>query len=131
MSEIKTVTHAGKVYQIGKRYVFTDSLPLGDDFSVSRLDFIYAPNSDPGYVFDSEGLPYQYAFSLSEVDLDSGTIITPALELVNGNAYMFDYGCIANRVGVYHKEADRFYFAMAHIAASACTDIRLMTVGSE
>ena len=76
---------------------------------------------------------YQNFLSIKEVPASKnlGTITPAPIELVNGNAYMFDYGCIGNRVGVYHKEADRFYFATAHVPVSACTNIRLMTVGSE
>jgi hypothetical protein len=125
-----TVTHEGNVYEIGKRYAFTDSLPLGDDFTVSRLNFIYAPNSDPSYVFDSEGLPYRYAVSLSEVNLDAGTITPAPIDLIDGNAYMFDWSDrpMKGSIGVYSLDSQRFYFVNGHVLASYCTNIRLMTV---
>jgi hypothetical protein len=124
-----TVTHEGNVYEVGKRYVFTDSLPLGDDFTVSKLNFIYVPNSDPSYVFDSEGLPYRYAVSLSEVNLDAGTITPAPIELINGNAYMFDYH--KNRkpvIGVYSKSNETFLTVSDDHFAFNCTNIRPMTV---
>jgi hypothetical protein len=124
-----TVTHEGNVYEVGKRYVFTDSLPLGNDFTVSRLNFIYVPNSDPSYVFDSEGLPYRYAVSLSEVDLDTGTITPAPIDLIDGNAYMFDYH--KNRkpvIGVYSKSNETFLTVSDDHFAFNCTNIRPMTV---
>jgi hypothetical protein len=122
-----TVTHEGNVYEVGKRYVFTDSLPLGDDFTVSRLNFIYVPNSDPSYVFDSEGLPYRYAVSLSEINLDTGTITPAPIELIDGNAYMFDYEG-KQTIGLYYKLNDMFYMSDFSLSVKKCTNIRPMTV---
>jgi hypothetical protein len=125
-----TVTHEGNVYEVGKRYVFTDSLPLGDDFTVSRLNFIYVPNSDPSYVFDSEGLPYRYAVSLSEVNLDAGTITPAPIELIDGNAYMFDLA--TQWVGFYIEDRNSFFSGRSNgnkiAGVSECTNIRPMTV---
>jgi hypothetical protein len=122
-----TVTHEGNVYEVGKRYVFTDSLPLGDDFTVSRLNFIYVPNSDPSYVFDSEGLPYRYAVSLNEVNLDAGTITPEPIELIDGNAYMFNVQ--GNEViGLYSSDDETLTSARYCLHYSMMSNIRPMTV---
>jgi hypothetical protein len=131
MSEIKTVTHEGNVYEVGKRYVFTDSLPLGEHFTVSRLNFIYVPNSDPSYVFDSEGLPYRYAVSLSEVNLDAGTITPAPIEFVNGAAYMFDYRASKDVIGIYSVCTETISSIGDDFISKNCTNIRLMTVESK
>jgi hypothetical protein len=122
-----TEEYEGNVYEIGKRYAFTDNLPLGDDFTVSRLNFIYAPSSDPSYVFDSEGLPYRYAVSLSEVNLDAGTITPAPINLIDGNAYMFDYKG-ASYIGIYTSPPHRFIQVDGFTLSSYCTNIRPMTV---
>jgi hypothetical protein len=123
-----TVTHEGNVYEVGKRYVFTDSLPLGDDFTVSKLNFIYVPNSDPSYVFDSEGLPYRYAVSLSEVNLDAGTITPAPIELINGNAYMFDWRSSKDLIGIYSVCREIIITIGDNFISKHCTNIRPMTV---
>jgi hypothetical protein len=124
MSEVKTVTHEGKVYQIGQDYLFRNN---GSSLTYSKLENIIFSDA---YPFKTVNCNFKYIEKVPS-SKNLGTITPAPIELDNGNAYTFDYGCIGNRVGVYHKETDRFYFAMAHVPVSACTNIRLMTVGSE
>jgi hypothetical protein len=124
MSEVKTVTYEGKVYQIDKLYTFTNDR----NHKITRR--LKSGKSNAEFpLCDHAGGSWRHIEAIESSEL--GTITPAPIELVNGNAYMFDYGCIGNRVGVYHKEADRFYFAAAHVPVSACTNIRLMIVGSE
>ena len=56
--------------------------------------------------------------------------ITPApIKLIDGNAYMFDYGGMENVRGIYDAESERFYFTKGrHVSVSNCMLIRPMTV---
>jgi hypothetical protein len=63
------------------------------------------------------------------VVLDAGTITPAPRELINGNAYMFDYH--KNRkpvIGVYSKSNETFLTVSDDHFAFNCTNIRPMTV---
>jgi hypothetical protein len=123
MSEIKTVTHEGKVYQIGGVYEFSDE---GEDWAVDELLSVGVSST---YPFNAR----QYEWELiREVNCTIGTITPAPIELVDGAAYTFDYnGRKVDQVGVYDEPSSRFYFPMGHTPTSACTNIRLMTVESK
>ena len=118
----KTVVYEGNVYEIGKGYLFGKSLILGN---------LTAIDSGPLFPFkflDLEGIE-NGAGEIHLVSVDAGTITPAPLFLINGNAYMFDYdGRKVGRVGVYDEPSSRFYFPIGHVLASACTNIREMTV---
>jgi hypothetical protein len=124
MSEIKTVTHEGKVYEIGKYYLFSDS---GCKWSVDRLACINSQNS---FIFESDRSVWNL---IKETKHAIGTITPAPIELDDGAAYMFDWieRTMKNSVGVYDLSSQRFYFVKGHILASYCTNIRLMTVESK
>jgi hypothetical protein len=123
MSEIKTVTHDGKVYQLGKHYLFSDD---GSNWTISSLKSI-------SYASD---FPFRSGFSwrlIKEFESsDVGTITPAPIELVDGAAYMFDFqGRKVDRIGIYHKEVNHFIFPIGHTHVTNCTNIRPMTVESK
>ena len=122
MSEIKTVTHEGQVYQIGKDYLF----------SMSQLHWTYASltDIDGGYdkVFCTSQEEWLYIKEVPASE-NMGTITPAPIELIDGNAYMFDYDNQGNISGVYDSESERFYFTKGrHVSVSNCMLIRPMTV---
>ena len=124
--EIKTVTHEGQVYQIGKRYIFCDELS-----GMLFIDELVTIEADKRLSF--EGVHARYKYVVNQ-PLDNMGEITPApIELVDGAAYMFDWieRPMKNSVGVYDLNSQRFYFVSGHILSSYCTNIRLMTVESK
>ena len=116
--ENKTVVYEGNVYEIGSPYLFSEH----------DKEWIY------GILIDVD-CNYKRPFCtndqdwahIKEIPIATNGTITPApLELINGNAYMFNYD--VGRVGVYDEPSSRFYFPIGHVLASACTNIREMTV---
>ena len=123
MSEVETVTHEGKVYQIGGIYEFSDG---GDQY---HLDVLESINCGDTYPFNVHCDRWKL---IRAVNSTIGTITPAPIELVNGNAYMFDYH--GNRkaiVGVYNQEEESFLTRMGILRPWNATNIRLMTVGSE
>jgi hypothetical protein len=124
MSEITTVTHDGKVYQIGKQYSFSDD---GSNWTISSLKSI-------SYASD---FPFRSDFSwrlIKEFESsDVGTITPAPIELIDGAAYMFDYGNfkIRDGIGIYEQSSSRFIQLDGFTLSSYCTNIRLMTVESK
>ena len=125
MSAIKTVTHEGSVYEIGKDYLF----------SMNQLHWTYASltDIDGGYdkVFCTSEKEWLY---IKEVPASEniGTITPAPIELIDRNAYMFDYH--ENRkaaIGVYSKIANNFITVGNNYFADKCTNIRLMTVAEK
>ncbi len=78
--EIKTVTHEGQVYQIGKRYIFCDELS-----GMLFIDELVTIEADKRLSF--EGVHARYKYVVNQ-PLDNMGEITPApIELVDGTAY--------------------------------------------
>jgi hypothetical protein len=123
MSEIKTVTHDGQVYQIGSVYEFSDG---GKDWAIDELLSI---DEDKALPFEAR----QYEWTLiREVNYFMGTITLAPIELINGAAYMFDYH--KNRkpaIGVYSEANNTFLTVGYNYFVFDCTNIRLMTVESK
>ena len=117
----KTVVHEENTYEIGSPYLF----------SVNNKSWTYDILID---IDSNYGKPFctvsQEWLSIKEIPSGTKGTITPApLFLINGNAYMFDYdGRKVGQVGVYDEPSSRFYFPIGHVLASACTNIREMTV---
>ena len=124
MSEIKTVTHEGKVYQIGKKYFVGNVNRLG---MLIRIDEL----SNYPFIVSENGLEFAYS-KLYAGDPDMGTITPAPIELIDGAAYMFDYeGRKVDRIGIYLKHDNHFVFPIGYIHTTNCTNIRLMTVESK
>jgi hypothetical protein len=122
MSDCRTGTYEGNVYEIGKDYLF----------SLNELDWTYAKLtafsgwcSKPFCTFDRE---WSYIKEIP-ASRTMGTITPAPIELVDGNAYMFDYH--ENRkaiVGVYSQGEESFLTCMGILRPWNVTNIRLMTV---
>ena len=127
MSEIKTETHLGKVYQIDQEYLFSND---GTHLVYGRLKAICPKSSYPFEAHD--GFLCKYIGLIQDCK-DQGTITPAPIELINGAAYMFNYH--ENRksvIGVYDDESKRLYFTKGMWReVSSCTNIRLMTVESK
>jgi hypothetical protein len=124
MSQIKTVTHEGQVYQIGKEYLF----------SMSGVTWFYDKliDIDGGYPkpFCTKSKEWRYIKEVPASE-NMGTITPAPIELVDGAAYMFDInGFVA--LGFYREDRKSFFSCGNKVCGLAeATDIRLMTVGSE
>jgi hypothetical protein len=127
MSEIKTVTHEGQVYQIDKPYLF---LNTNKKWEFGYLTKVNSTSQFPFINHLSEDF-----ISIKCLPVFSGGFgtITPApIELIDGAAYTFDYH--KNRkpaIGVYSKSENTFITVGHDYFVFDCTNIRLMTVGSE
>jgi hypothetical protein len=116
-----TVTSHGKIYELDKEYLFGND---GINLVYGRLVSICAQSS---YPFQSDsGKLYKYIGMLSNCK-DQGTITPAPIDLVDGNAYMFDYKC-ASYIGIYASPPHRFIKVDGFTLSSYCTNIRLMTV---
>jgi hypothetical protein len=116
-----TVTHEGNVYEIGKYYLFRMHSVT---WTLGILEKIN--NSDTCYFCT----PFKEWLYIKEIPASEhlGTITPAPIELIDGNAYMFDYEGVSC-TGVYEAVTERFYFTRGrHILASYCTNIRPMTV---
>ena len=123
MSEIKTVTYEGKVYQLNKDYFF------GSYKKTLKLIRIDIASAYPFKVFEN-GSENGYAI-IYLGSAEFGTITPAPIKLDHGKAYTFDYGNYKNVVGVYDNKDDDFIGADDCIEIRDCTNIRLMTVESK
>ena len=131
MSDIKTVTHKGQVYEIGSVYLFSDD---GEEWWLDRLVSINVEESpifNSVSLFESEG----EAWTLIKKSNDSFGTITPApIELINGAPYMFDVR-ENTFLGFYRDRRKSFFYEIINgnkiAGASEATNIRLMTVESK
>ena len=116
---MKTVTHEGNVYEIGKLYLFSDESSFWHSDELKYVD-----NND-SYKFKGIACAWRYCKPFAEGEI--GTITPAPIELIDGDAYMFDYKQ-TSRAGVYSLDSQRFYFVRGHILASYCTNIRPMAI---
>ena len=122
MSDCKTVTHEGKVYEIGKDYLFKNA---GNAWFYAALDDVISKTANP---FKTK---YQNFISIKEVPASKflGAITPAPIELIDGNAYAFTYyrvtACIQ---GIYEESSDKFYVKGGWFMSKSCTNIRPMTV---
>jgi hypothetical protein len=128
MSEIKTETHLGKVYQIDQEYLFSND---GTHLVYGRLKAVCPESSYPFEAHDGFFCKY---IGLIQDCKDQGTITPAPIELDHGKAYTFDYGDWKHVIGLYSKNI-RCFIALNEddntYLASDCTNIRLMTVESK
>jgi hypothetical protein len=128
MSEIKTVTHEGKVYQIGQEYLFSND---GTHLVYGRLKAIFPASSYPFEAHD--GFLCKYIGLIQDCK-DQGAITPAPIKLGHGKAYTFDTDDWKHVIGLYSKNS--FCFIALNedtntYLASDCTNIRLMTVESK
>jgi hypothetical protein len=126
MSDIKTVTHEGQVYQLEKPYLFSIS---GVTWFYAKLIDIDGGCSKP---FCTKFKEWRYIKEVSASE-EFGTITPAPIELIDGAAYMFDLA--TQWVGFYVKERNSFFSGRSSgnklAGVSECKNIRLMTAGSE
>ena len=123
MDDVKTVTHEGTIYQIGKAYLVDDG---DNNWILIVLRSVVSSSSLP---FRSSLMGYR---ACKEAPADSVGTITPApIDLVNGAAYMFEVG--GSKFLGFYKESQEAFFdnveggdGIAHL--SDCTNIRPMAV---
>ena len=124
MSEIKTVTHEGNVYQIGGIYEFSDD---GVYWTIDTLALISAGDN---LLFSATRCKWRL---LRETKSKIGTITPAPVELVDGAAYTFDVrGRNRHHAGIYDERQGIFSISQGQwVDLESATNIRLMTVGSE
>ena len=120
--EIKTVTHKGNVYQIGKHYAFSD------DGKEWVLDILEGFDEEDAHPCRGELEIWRLIRIMEPSEL--GTITPVPIELIDGAAYMFDYRQ-DSRIGIYERLALRFINVDGFTLLKVCTNIRLMTVESK
>jgi hypothetical protein len=117
-----TATHEGNVYEIGKYYLFSDN---GNEWALSRLVCINSQNS---FKFESDRSVWNL---IKETKGSIGTITTAPIELIDGNAYMFNVRD-NTFLGFYRESRKSFFYEIENgnkiAGASECTNIRPMTV---
>jgi len=121
MSEIKTVTHKGSVYKIGGVYEFSDS---GKAWAVDELLSVGDCS-----IFPFNAREYEWEL-IREFNCTVGTITPVPVELIDGNAYMFDYKG-RQLTGLCNVSTEQFLTTESRILYSYCKNIRLMTVESK
>ena len=120
MSDCKTVTHEGNVYEFGKDYLF----------SLNELDWTYAKltDIDGGYekVFCTQENEWRYIKEIPASE-NMGTITPAPLKLIDCSAYMFNYQG-RQGVGLYEEDDRSFFMVGQSYNLEDCTNIRLLTV---
>ncbi len=121
--ENKTVVYKGNIYEIGSPYLFS---ALGKSWTYGILTDIDSSYKRP-FCTDS-----QEWSSIKEIPrVTEGTIKHAPVEMINGNAYIFDIND-STYIGFYNKFQKAFFHSLSWIhqvaALEDCTDIREMTV---
>ena len=118
--ENKTVVHKGNVYEIGAPYLFS---VLGKSWTHGILTDIDRSYKKPFCTNNHEWL------YIKEIPSGTNGTITPApVELINGNAYMFDISGSFDLIGVFENSTHGMHRSHGKISLSICTNIREMTV---
>ena len=119
MSDCKTVTYDGKVYQIGGLYEFSDE---GKEWAVDELLLVGERES---YPFEARQFEWEL---IREANYTMGTITTaPPIELIDGAAYTFNIRG-DEVIGLYDLEDGTLTGGRYCLHYSAVSNIRLMTV---
>jgi hypothetical protein len=118
-----TEEYEGNVYQIGKPYLFSMS---GITWSYDNLIDIDGGYSKP---FCTKSKEWRYIKEVPTSE-NMGTITPAPVELIDGNAYMFDYKH-ASYIGIYTSPPHRFIQVDGWTLATYCSNIRPMTVESK
>ena len=124
MIEIKTETHEGNVYQIGKPYLFSLSGATWFYDKLINIDAIF--NLKP---FGTKSGEWSYIKEVPSYE-PMGTITPAPVELVDGAAYMFNShrNNLLDAIGVYSKFHNTLTTFNNLCSEFDCTHIRLMTV---
>ena len=112
MSELKTVEHKGKVYQIGAAYEFSD---CGKWW---HCDYFEAVRDGAEHEFASSNDSYVLCREIQSV----GTIAKVEVKLIDGAAYQFDCK-FESLLGFYYAECSLFVIPGNSWALKDCTNI--------
>ncbi len=128
--EMKTVTHEGKVYQIGATYEFTDS-DKGRHWELGVLnDYANDIGACAGFQSKADNkVEWFKHIRLQQAPI--GTITEAPVVLVDGECYQFDYPnklVDSKHKGFYSKKEHRFVFNGGFVAAGSCVNIKPLTV---
>ena len=119
IEEIKTATHKGNTYQIGKVYAFSD---YGEEW---EHDILKEFQEDSRHPCHGESENWNLIRAIEPSGL--GTITPAPIELIDGGAYMFNYQG-RQGVGLYEEDDNSFFMVGQSYNLENCTNIRLMTV---
>lgn len=108
-----TVEYKGNVYEIGKRYEFSD---CGDDWYGIELECFI----DGQYPCKSTCNSYKQIRAIEPSSI--GTITKAPVKLIDGEAYQFDYDG-SKALGYFNKEKGDFTAFNDHLAMKYCTNI--------
>jgi hypothetical protein len=120
-SKTVTVTHEGKVYELNKDYLF------GKFKTMLKLKWIDSLSEYPFQTIEGcHETGYKEIFLCTP---DLGTITPAPIDLIDGNAYMFDYHKSRKpAIGVYSASNNTFLTVSNDHFVFNCTNIRPMTV---
>jgi hypothetical protein len=122
-----TQEYQGNVYDLEGIYLANDiGSGEGNLWTTIRLNSINPKSTHPFRVSDREGWKY---ITVIRSPQTFGTITPAPIDLIDGNAYTFDYH--KNRkpaIGVYSKSNETFLTVSDDHFAFNCTNIRPMTV---
>ena len=122
--ENKTAVYNRKVYEIGSPYLFSEH---GKEWIYGILTDVDCNYKNP---FCTDAQDWS---SIKEIPSGANGTITPApVEMINGNAYLFDIND-STYIGFYNKFQKAFFHSMFKGVATGaaledCTYIREMTV---
>ena len=121
-SKPETATHEGNVYETGKHYLFSDDGVKWYAGNLVSLD------SEHEYLFRWDACGFKKIKELAASSL--GTITPAPIELIDGNAYMFNphNTTLLDVIGLYEKKTNQFYCNGWSIILAHCSIIRPMTV---
>ena len=119
----ETAEHKGKVYQIGRYYLFSDSGKLWDYNILKNIDLA----SQFPFV-NVVGVRYSLIKEV-HASKDLGTIIPVPVKLIDGNAYMFETTLQNNCQGYFSQ--GKLYYKNGWERAENCINIRRMLVELE
>ena len=121
---METVEYSGKVYEIGKLYMFKDS--GCDHHELGELNGIIKDSVKYPFVMEGGG-EWEIVVEVPSYG-ELGSITAAPIDLIDGNAYMFDHLTYKNEIGVYCKsDKDLTSVRLCHRVVD-CTNIREMMV---
>ena len=121
---METVEHNGKVYEIGKYYLFKD---LGDSALVfGELSGIIKGSIK--YPFAMKGGDDWEIIEEVPASGELGSITEVPIDLIDGNAYMFDHSTYKNEIGLYCVSDGHLRSVLWSVEPFECTNIREMLV---
>jgi hypothetical protein len=117
---VYTQEYKGNIYQIGQDYLFSIS---GETWFYDSLADIDGGYSKP---FCTKHKEWRYIKGVP-ASKNTGTITPAPIDLIDGNAYMFDYQG-SEGIGLYEEDESSFFMVGCSYNLENCKNIRPMTV---